>query len=154
MSSLVSKDEQIDNNKPEITHEIKISKKIYKSYKDNLCQSTEIDEHNISNSDLDSDTPRIKNKKIVKKEYNSDNDETKHIVSEKPNIKNKKVVKKEYISDNMVDDTTDSIEPRIKKIIKKEYNEQYAETIEADNIETLYKKKIENRKTKNVKRNT
>lgn len=175
MSSLVSKDEQIDNNKPEIIQETKTSKKIYKLDKDNSCQSTEIDEHNISNSD----TPRIKNKKIVKKEYNSDNDETKHIVSDKPNIKNKKVVKKEYISDNdeqetkhivsekpnikkeyisdndnqhtktkkyyMADDTTDSIKPRIKKIIKKEY----VETVEDDNIEMQYKKK-----TKNVKRNT
>ena len=184
MSSLVSKDEQLDNNKPEITQETKTSKKIYKLDKDNLCDSTEIDEHNISNSDLDSDTSRIKKKKIVKKEYNSDNDETKHIVSEKPNIKNKKIVKKEYISDNdeqetkhivsekpnikkeyisdndnqhtktkkyyMADDTTDSIEPHIKKIIKKEY----VETVEDDNIEMQYKKKIENRKTKNVKRNT
>ena len=53
----------------------------------------------------------------------------------------------------MSDDTTNNIEPCIKKIIKKEYNsdnEQYTDT----NIETQYKKKIENRKTKSVKRNT
>jgi hypothetical protein len=85
--------------------------------KDNLCQSTEIDEHNISNSDLDSNTPRIKNKNIVKKEYNSDSDDTKHIVSDEPNTKKKKVMKKEY----NLDIVSDKSNIKNKKIVKKGY---------------------------------
>ena len=103
-----------------------------------------------------SDEPQTKKKtkKVIKEEYNSDNErKTTHIVSDEPTIKKKtkKIVKKEY----NLDDEQDikhivSVEPAIKKKTKKVIKEEYNSDNERETKHIVSDEPRTKKKTKKV----
>ena len=118
--------------------------------KNNIDQYTETNDQNVLDKSVNSDEPpmKMKIKKVVKKEYNSDNDDQN--ISDEPCIKKKikKVVKNKYNSeDERETKHIVSNEPltkkKTKKIVKKEHNsDDERETKHIVSDEPVIKKKI------------